>query len=289
MKTGLVLEGGGMRGLYTVGVLDWFMEQHFMADYVIGVSAGAGNGSSYVSGQRGRAYRVDVDYLGDKRYISLSNFLKTRSVFGMDFIFDEVPRRLDPFDYDDFLRSPCEFVAGVTDVSTGQPVYFGKQPTIEEECRILRASSAIPMFSPIVVINGSRYLDGGTADPIPVRKALADGCDKVVVVLTRDRSYVKDQEKHRRLYCRKFREDPAMIRLLDTRHELYNETRRFVFDLEKKGRAVVIAPSEPLTISRFEKRREALDQVFQLGRRDARDQWETLLSYLREPENGGTA
>ena len=122
-----------------------------------------------------------------------------------------------------------------------------------------------------------------------MRKALADGCDKVVVVLTRDRSYVKDQEKHRRLYCRKFREDPAMIRLLDTRHELYNETRRFVFDLEKKGRAVVIAPSEPLTISRFEKRREALDQVFQLGRRDARDQWETLLSYLREPENGGTA
>ena len=113
MKTGLVLEGGGMRGLYTVGVLDWFMEQHFMADYVIGVSAGAGNGSSYVSGQRGRAYRVDVDYLGDKRYISLSNFLKTRSVFGMAFIVDEVPRRLDPVDYDAFLRSPGEFVAGL--------------------------------------------------------------------------------------------------------------------------------------------------------------------------------
>ena len=111
-----------MRGLYTVGVLDWFMEQNFLPDYVIGVSAGAGNGSSYVSGQRGRAYRVDVDYLGDKRYISRSNFLRTKSVFGMDFIFDEVPRTLDPFDYEAFLRSPCEFVAGVTDVSTGQPV-----------------------------------------------------------------------------------------------------------------------------------------------------------------------
>ena len=288
MKLGLVLEGGGMRGLYTVGVLDALMERRLSPDYVIGVSAGAGNGSSYVSGQRGRAYRVDVDYLGDKRYISLSNFLRTKSVFGMDFIFDEVPRTLDPFDYEAFLRSPCEFVAGVTDVSTGQPVYFGKQPTIEEECRILRASSAIPMFSPIVEINGGRYLDGGTADPIPVRKAQADGCGKVIVVLTRDRSYVKGPEKHHRLYSRKFRDDPAMIRLLDTRHELYNETRRYLFDLEKSGQAVVIAPSEPLTISRFEKKREALDQVFQLGRRDAQEKWEALLAYLAAPKKGET-
>ena len=136
MKIGLVLEGGGMRGLYTVGVLDCLMDRNFLADYVIGVSAGAGNGISYVSGQKGRSYRVDVNYLEDKRYISLQNFLKTGSVFGMDFIFDIVPKHLDPFDYKAFLASPCEFVAGVTDVRTGKPVYFGKQPDIGSECKV---------------------------------------------------------------------------------------------------------------------------------------------------------
>lgn len=167
MKIGLVLEGGGMRGLYTVGVLDCLMDRNFLADYVIGVSAGAGNGISYVSGQKGRSYRVDVNYLEDKRYISLQNFLKTGSVFGMDFIFDIVPKHLDPFDYKAFLASPCEFVAGVTDVRTGKPVYFGKQPDIGSECKVLRASAAIPLFSPMVRFQGGLYLDGGTAIPSP--------------------------------------------------------------------------------------------------------------------------
>ena len=280
MKTGLVLEGGGMRGLYTVGVLDWFMEQDFLPDYIIGVSAGADNAISYISGQRGRGYRVTMDYLGDKRYISLSNFIRTKSVFGMDFVFDEVPKRLDPFDYQAFLDAPCEFFAGVTDVRTGKPVYFGKQPTIEEEGMVLRASSSIPMFSPMVEFQGGLYLDGGTADPIPVRRAMEDGCDRLIVVLTRDRLYEKKQEGLRRLYSRKFREYPAMVQLLDTRHQLYNETRRFLFRLEEEGRAVVIAPRAPLEISRFEKKREPLDKVFRQGFRDAEEKWPSIREHL---------
>ena len=280
MKTGLVLEGGGMRGLYTVGVLDWFMDQQFLPDYVIGVSAGADNAISYISGQKGRGYRVTMDYLGDKRYISLSNFIRTKSVFGMDFVFDEVPKSLDPFDYPAFLNAPCEFVAGVTDVRTGKPVYFSKQPTIDEEGMVLRASSSIPLFSPIVEYKGGLYLDGGTADPIPVRKAMADGCQRLVVVLTRDRLYEKKAEGFRRLYMRKFKDYPAMIELLDTRHELYNETRRLLFELEKDGKAVVIAPEKPLEIGRFEKKKEPLDQVHQQGYRDAGDKWPRIREYL---------
>ena len=276
MKIGLVLEGGGMRGLYTVGVLDCLMDRNFLADYVIGVSAGAGNGISYVSGQKGRSYRVDVNYLEDKRYISLQNFLKTGSVFGMDFIFDIVPKHLDPFDYKAFLASPCEFVAGVTNVRTGKPVYFGKQPDIGSECKVLRASAAIPLFSPMVRFQGGLYLDGGTADPIPVRRALEDGCDKVIVVLTRDRTYIKGPEKFRHLYRRKLREYPHMIDTLDRRHEMYNGTRAYLKTLEQEGRALVIAPSEPLLIGRFEKDRAVLDRVRDLGYRDTQAAWDAI-------------
>lgn len=287
MKIGLVLEGGGMRGLYTVGVLEKLMEERFMADYVIGVSAGAGNGISYVSGQQGRAYRVDTAYLGDKRYVSLYNFVKTKSVFGMDFIFDIIPKHLDPFDYPAFLKNPCEFVTGVTDVHTGQPAYFGKQPDMGHQCKLLRASASIPMFAPPVKFRGGLYLDGGTSDPIPVRKALEDGCDKVIVVLTRDRKYIKAPEGYRPLYHRRLREYPKMVEVLDRRHEIYNEARAYVDRLEKEGTALVIAPSMPLTISRFEKDRNNLDQVYRLGYMDAENKWRAVEALAKARDEDG--
>lgn len=280
MKIGLVLEGGGMRGLYTAGVLDTFSQQQFLPDYVIGVSAGACNGVSYVSGQRGRNYRINTDYLGDKRYISLSNYLRTRSLFGMDFIFGEVPETLDPFDYPAFLAAPCAFITGVTDVQTGKPVYFPKQPDMKSQCRLLRASSSIPLFSPMVNLQGRAYLDGGTSDPIPVRQALADGCDRVIVVLTRHRGYQKPPTSHRPVYRHAFRYYPAMVRLLDHRHQVYNDTLAYLKLLEKSGKAMVIAPSEPLTISRFEKHKEALDPLYALGQQNARDLWESLAAWM---------
>ncbi|AZV42640.1 patatin-like phospholipase family protein [Peribacillus asahii] len=267
-KIGLVLEGGGMRGLYTIGVLDSFIDQQIMTDYVIGVSAGACNGVSYVSQQHGRNYRVNTNYIEDKRYVSLSNFMKTKSLFGMDFLFDEIPHQLEIFDYDAFLASSCEFVTGVTDVITGKPVYFGKEH-MNYDSTVLRASSSIPVFSPMVDYKGGKYLDGGTSDPIPVRKAIADGCDKVIVVLTRDRNYVKTPEKFRIIYKRLFKKYPEMIRLLDQRHEIYNETLHYVTKLEREGRALVIAPSSPITISRFEKNKEKLKKLYQLGIQDA--------------------
>lgn len=267
MKTGLVLEGGGMRGLYTVGVLDVLMEHNISFPYCIGVSAGACNAVSFLSEQKGRAKRVMVDYITDKRYLSISNFVKEGSIFGMDFIFNTIPHQLDIFDYDTFLKSDCEFKAGVTDVLTGKPAYFGKEH-MQYDSTVLRASSSIPLFAPMVEIDGKKYLDGGTSDPIPVRKALEDGCEKVLVVLTRDRSYKKSPEKFRRLYHRIYKKYPGMIELLDNRHNIYNETRDFVFELEKQGRAIVVAPSSPLKADRFEKDPDKLEEIYQLGRQD---------------------
>ena len=255
MKTGLVLEGGGMRGIYTTGVLDWLLDQKYLPDYCIGVSAGACHATSYLSKQQGRSFRINTAYLQNGEYVSVKNLLKTGSMFGMDFIFDKIPNELDPFDYQAFLASPCEFYVGVTNVWTGKPEYF--------------PSSSIPMFSPIVPYKGNLYLDGGTSDPIPVRKALADGCDRVIVVLTQDRGYVKHPEKFRPVYKNLYRRYPKMVNTLDHRHEVYNETRDFVFQLEREGKAIVIAPREPVDLSRFERDIPKLRALYEEGFADA--------------------
>lgn len=270
MKIGLVLEGGGMRGIYTIGVLDCLMDEKFRADYLIGVSAGACNGSSYVSNQKGRAYRTNTEYIKDSRYLGMKNYLTTKSLFGMDFLFDEIPNKLIPFDYDAFFNSPCEFVMGVTDVITGRAKYFDKSH-VEPKNTLLRASSSLPVFAPIVEYQGGKYLDGGVADSIPVKKALEDGCDKVIVVLTRERGYVKKPEKFRSIYTRMYRNYPKLVEALDHRHQQYNESLAFINQLEQDGKAIVIAPKEPLAVGRFEKNPDRLKAVWEIGYQDMKE------------------
>lgn len=264
VKTGLVLEGGGLRGVFTVGVLDAFLEGDFHADYVIGVSAGAANGVSYVSGQKGRGLRTNIDYLREPRYMGLRSLLLHGSLFGMDFIFGEIPEHLDPFDYDAFERNPCEFVTGALDARTGETVYYGKQD-IRQGLAVLRATSSLPMLAKPVEYEGRLLLDGGTGDPIPVRRALADGCDRVIVVLTRERGYRKQPQSFRAAYHAGLRRYPAVVKLLDTRHTLYNETLDFVAGLECGGTAVVLAPPEAPQIRRVERDREKLLALYQQG------------------------
>lgn len=275
MKVGLVLEGGGMRGLYTSGVLDYFLDQKIFVDYVIGVSAGACNGVSYLSKQKGRNYRVNTNYVSDKRYLSLSNFIKTKSLFGMDFIFDEIPHQLDLFDYETFLSSPSEYKLGVTDVLTGRPVYFDKTH-LDHDSTILKASSSIPVFSPIIEYQNGLYLDGGTTDSIPVKQALKDGCDHVIIVLTRDRNYIKKPESFRFIYSKVLKAYPNLIQALDNRHLMYNETLKFIKELEQQGKATIIAPSSPLEISRFEKDVSKLKNIYELGYLDASKKFDQL-------------
>ena len=264
MKTGLVLEGGGLRGVFTAGVLDAFLDGNFHADYVIGVSAGAANGVSYVSGQRERGLRTNTDYLHDPRYMGLRSLLLHRSLFGMDFIFHEIPQHLDPFDYQAFQENPCEFWTGAIDIRTGETVYFGKEE-IGDDLEALRATTSLPLLSQPVAYRGRLLLDGGTADPIPVRRALADGCDRVVVVLTRERGYRKPAQSFRAVYRSAFRRYPAMIRALDTRHRIYNDTLDFLARLECGGTAAVIAPATPPQVRRIERDRDKLLALYQEG------------------------
>jgi len=273
LKTGLVLEGGGMRGIYTAGVLDYFLDEGIEFDYVIGVSAGACNAVSYISRQKGRAYRINTKYITDKRYLSFENFIKTRSLFGMDFIFDEIPNKLEPFDMESYRANPTQLKIGVTDVLTGKAVYFDKMPgngSSEDLCTILRASSSLPLFSPVVRFGDRDYLDGGTADPIPVKQAQEDGCDRLVVVCTRDTGYRKGPEKFRGLYKQLLKKYPNMITCLDRRHLVYNLSTEYAKELDAKDEAVLIAPVNPLAIDRFEKDPEKLIQVYQMGIADAK-------------------
>lgn len=269
MKTGLVLEGGGMRDLYTVGVLDCFMERRFYLDYTVGVSAGAANMVSYLSGQEGRGVRVNLDYLGDKRYLSMSNFLRGKSLFGLDFIFDEIPNRLDPFDYQALQRAPSVPEVGVFDVNTGETDYFGAEHLVNS-CDVLKASSSLPVFSPIMRYQGKEYLDGGTAAPIPFERALERGCEKLVVVLTRPRGYRKRPQRGALVYRRKYRAYPKLVHALDTRHEVYNRALDALSRLERQGKAVVLAPSRVVKMGRFEKDPGILRELYELGREDAR-------------------
>ncbi len=268
MKLGLVLEGGGMRGLYTGGVLEYLMDQGLWADYCIGVSAGACHGVSYVSRQRGRNLRINTEYVTDPRYVGIRNFIRTGSVFGMDFIFDEIPHKLDPFDYESFLHSDCQFIAGVTDAETGKPVYFGRED-MRYTSVILRASSSIPAFAPPVEYKGKYYFDGGTSDPIPFAKALKDGCDRIIVVPTRQRGYHKPPERGRALYRKRLKDYPAMIALLDRRHEIYNSQLAELKRLEQAGTALIIGPETPLEVGRFEKDVARLKQTYARGYADA--------------------
>ena len=264
MKVGLVLEGGGMRGIYTVGVLDAFTKHNFMPDYLIGVSAGASNGVSYISRQEGRAFRTNVNYIGDKRYLSWSNYLKTGSLFGMDFLYEEIPQKLDPFDYESFFENPCDFKVGVTNADTGKAEFYGKE-CLRDGSVALKASSSIPLVANPVVYKGKTYFDGGTSAPIPVKEALKDGCDKLIVVLTRDRNFIKKPLKCFPLVAWKMRKYPAMVDLLKRHHEIYRENQEEIRKLEKEGKAIVIAPSEPLKIDRFEKSKERLLVAYRQG------------------------
>ena len=193
----------------------------------------------------------------------------------MDFIFDEIPHQLDLFDYETFLSSPSEYKLGVTDVLTGRPVYFDKTH-LDHDSTILKASSSIPVFSPIIEYQNGLYLDGGTTDSIPVKQALKDGCDHVIIVLTRDRNYIKKPESFRFIYSKVLKAYPNLIQALDNRHLMYNETLKFIKELEQQGKATIIAPSSPLEISRFEKDVSKLKNIYELGYSDASKKFDQL-------------
>lgn len=280
-NVGLVLEGGGMRGVYTCGVMEYFMEKELYFKYVIGVSAGACNAASYISKQRGRNEKVIIGYINDSRYLSFRNLLRERSLFGMNFIFDEIPSKHVPFDFEEFNNSQCNFVIGATDCRTGRAVYFTKKD-IDEKFHPLRASASLPMVSPIVNYKGYELLDGGIADSIPIAKAIEDGNDKNIIVLTRNRGYRKSPIKFEKVIKLKYRKYPELVNALINRYKKYNETLDLIEKLEREGKVLVIAPSKELSVDRYEKKPEKLRQLLREGYEDAAALYEKIIEFIEE-------
>ncbi|WP_162595842.1 patatin family protein [Bacillus sp. CGMCC 1.16541] len=278
-STGLVLEGGGMRGIYTAGVLDYFMEQDFYFPYVIGVSAGACQASSYLSRQHGRNRKVNIDFINDPRYLSFRNYLRNREMFGMDFVFNEIPTSLVPFDFDTFRNRKEKFVIGTTDCITGEPVYYDDYK--EDVLTIIRASSSLPFVAPIVEYDGRKLLDGGISDPIPLKKSEQDGNTRNVVVLTRNREYRKKKSSMFWLAKRSYRQYKGLLHAMENRYARYNETLDYIEEQEKQGNVFVIRPQLPLQVGRMEKNPLKLEALYEQGYKEAQAQHEALTKWLQ--------
>lgn len=269
MSVGLVLEGGGMRGAYTSGVLEVLLQNDIEFPNVYGISAGACNALSYVSKQKNRNYDIFYNYITDKRYISVENLHKTGSLFGFDFIFGELFHELLPFDYQTFFSSPVNLKVGATNLQTGQTIYFDKA-NLDENFTAVAASSALPFVSNIVSYQGYELLDGGCASPIPIERSIFDGNTLNVVVLTRDISYRKGQrpEFPRAVLQVKYGDYPNFVNTMQHRAEVYNHQLDFCRGQEREGKAVVIRPSRPIVTGRYEKNRERLRGIYEMGMRD---------------------
>ncbi len=279
MKTGLVLEGGGVRGIYTAGVLDVFLENGITFDGVMGVSAGAIHGCSYLSGQKGRSIRYYRNYCSDPRFMSLQSWLKTGDFVGVDFCYHEIPERLDVYDYEAFRDRGVPFYAVCTNVETGRAEYL-QMTDMLSDIDILRASASLPYFSRLVEIGGKKYLDGGCSDSIPVEAFREMGYARNVVVLTRDLLYRKKPEL-RALPSLFYRQYPAFVRTLRDRHTAYNQTVERLTRLEQQGEIFVIRPEKALDIGRLETDPDKVQQVYDIGRADAEKALDALNSWLR--------
>ena len=266
-KTGLVLEGGGMRGIYTAGVLDVFMENGITFDGVIGVSAGAIHGCSFVSGQKGRSIRYYMKYCRNWQFMSFRSLLLTGNIAGEKFCYHTLPEKLDPYDYEAFKKSPTKFYVGCSNVETGKAEYL-PITDMKEQIDRMRASASLPLVSKIVKTEGLKLLDGGCTDSIPLMKFREMGFTKNVVILTRPKGYQKEPEQLAMAKIR-YRKYPAFVEALSHRHERYNESLRQIEELEKMGEIFVLRPDEPLKIGRLERSPEKLQQVYDIGRRDA--------------------
>lgn len=278
MKIGLVLEGGGMRGLYTAGVLDVMMEHQFMPDVVCGTSAGVTFGVNLLSQQKGRVLRYNCRYAGDRRYISLYSWLTTGNMINRDFAYDLLPHELDPFDEETFEQSKAAFYATITNMRTGQAEYVRITNTWQQ-MDVIRASASLPIICQPVEWQGEKYLDGGLVDNIPLDKCTELGCDKIIIVLTRPLEYVRND--HIAGVCRLcYPRHKALLRAIEQRNDRYNARLQQIRRLEQEGKVFVLRPSENISVGRLEKDVARLQALHQLGVADATRLWNNLTHYL---------
>ena len=284
LKRGLVLEGGALRTIYSSGVCDGFLEAGLEFDYVVGVSAGIAYGVSFLSGQYGRNLEIVTRYANDKRYMSKRNMLRPGNrhcYFGLDFTYDEIPNKLVPFDYAAYDRWQGMAEAVVTDVETGKAAYF---PVDREDKQfvLLRATCAMPLLFPIFDYRGVRCLDGGVADAIPWKRALEMGCEKVVVVLTREREYHRQPDQFLGLMRAVYRRYPRFLDTMERRVDLYEQSRRELFEAERQGKVLIYSPDSTQGFSRTERDVVKIHALWQQGLDHARERADETTAYLRE-------
>ena len=263
-KTALVLEGGGMRGVFTCGVLDFFMDNNIRFPYVIGVSAGASNGISYMSFQRGRAKKANIDLMKEYNYIGLKPLLTQRNIMDFRLIFHDFPERIIPYRYDVYEQNPERFVMVTTDCQTGQAVYWEEKHDPKRIIDIVKASCSLPFGCPIAYVDGRPMLDGGISDSIPFERAFSQGYEKVVVVLTRNLGYRKSEKKP---YIPGFlyKQFPLLKEAIRQRGQMYNHQLEQLEQLEREGKAIVVRPVNPINVSRIEKDVCKLQKMYDEG------------------------
>jgi predicted patatin/cPLA2 family phospholipase len=282
MKKGLVLEGGALRGLFTAGILDVLMENGVRFDGLVGVSAGAAFGCNYKSGQAGRVIRYNKRFAHEWRYCSWRSWIATGDLFGGEFCYHKMPDELDVFDKETFDSNPMEYYAVCTDVETGEAVYKRLMKCSPETYEYIRASASMPMVSRIVEIGGSKLLDGGVTDSIPLRFFQEQGYERNLVILTQPADY---QKRHNRLmpilrlWLHRY---PKMIEALDKRHEMYNQQLEYVREEERKGNTYVIRPPEKLVIGHISHDENEMQGVYQMGRRVGEGRLKDIMEFLEK-------
>ena len=280
MKTGLIMEGGAMRGMFTAGVLDVLMENGLVTDGAIGVSAGAVFGCNYKSHQIGRVIRYNTEYCNDKRYASFKNLFKTGNLYSEQFCYHEVPEKLDPFNEAAFAASPMDFFVVCTDVKTGEPIYHKCRKGDAEDVRWMEASASMPLAAKIVKIGHYGLLDGGVADSIPVRFFESIGYKRNLIILTQPKGYTKKKNKFLPAIRARYFRYPAFVEAVADRHERYNETLSYISMLEQVGKDYVIRPPIPLEIGAMERDPAQLRRVYETGRAVAQIQVEKIRDFL---------
>lgn len=280
-SAGLVLEGGGLRAIYTSGVLDAFIEHGIEFPYVIGVSAGTCNGVSFIGKNLHRMRDITINYSGDERYMSVKSMIKNGEYLNSKWIFGELTYSIYPLDYDEYERANATMCAVVTNAETGKPEYL--YPTsFREHCEELRASCALPIATKPVKINGKFYYDGGLSDSIPLRKAFDDGCKKCVVILTQDREYEKKPVGHDKIIKRIMKKYPEAGKSILGRHNMYNSQRAYIFEQEKLGNALVISPSEPLNCPTLNSDTQKLRKIYELGYKQGLENIDKVKAFLEK-------
>ncbi len=268
MKTGLVLEGGAKRGIYTAGVLDVLLENGIITDGVVGVSAGAIHGCSYASMQAGRSIRYNLKYGRDYRFMSFKSLFLSGNMVDTQFCYHDLPEVLDPYDNETFMREGIEFYAVCTNVETGQAEYI-RCNDMFADIDYIRASASMPLVSQIVEVDGKKLLDGGIADSIPLKAAEKLGFEKNIVVLTRPQGYRKKKPHFTWLLSWIYRKYPKFVKTCLNRYKVYNDELDYVTEQEKAGRVLVVRPSRLIKISKMEQNLNIVQEMYELGRSDA--------------------